>query len=132
MHSVTRAYRLPLTLSRPSRRMSLCVPSTPLPLASTRAGVAHARPSPHLSAPAFSTHASQLVKARIEAAHEPELGREPSLNALAMTFASLGIGKNMQRLVILVASVTAALELFIWCEYVWNWWGRRDDGIMEK
>ncbi|KAJ5485485.1 hypothetical protein N7539_005473 [Penicillium diatomitis] len=98
---------------------------------SPRAASHSVRSPSHLVAPAFSTHASQLVKARMEAAHESELGREPSLNALTMTFESLGIGKNMQRLVILIASVTAALELFIWCEYVWNWWGR-DDSMIEK
>lgn len=57
---------------------------------------------------------------------DAELGSKPGWTPLAMCFESLGIGKNMKMLVILIASVTASLELFIWCEYIWEWWKCED------
>jgi hypothetical protein len=72
---------------------------------------------PHSFTSAFSTQAIHLEKAKSQT--DPDAG---SWKPLAMSFESIGIGKNMKMLVLLIASVTAILEVFICCESVWNWW----------
>lgn len=85
---------------------------------------------PHLSSSAFSTQAIRTEKAKAHPEQDSGLGSKPGLTPLAMSFESLGIGKNMKMLVILIASVTATLELFIWCESIWNWWkGEEGDQV---
>jgi hypothetical protein len=53
------------------------------------------------------------------------------ITPLAMSFESIGIGKNVKRIVLLMATVTAMLELFIWCESTWNWWKGEEGDKLE-
>ncbi|KAJ5368996.1 uncharacterized protein N7496_008756 [Penicillium cataractarum] len=71
-------------------------------------------------------HALRMEKAKPQT--DPDAG---ALKPLAMSFESIGIGKNMKRLVLLIASVTATLELFIWCESIWNWWKGEEGDKLE-
>ncbi|KAJ5438183.1 uncharacterized protein N7458_009181 [Penicillium daleae] len=72
-----------------------------------------------------------MEKAKSQAEADSGLGSKPAWTPVAMSFESLGIGKNMKNLVLLIASVTAALELFIWCESIWNWWKAEEGDRVE-
>lgn len=67
-----------------------------------------------------------MEKAKTQA--DPDSG---AWKPLAMSFESIGVGKNMKMLILLVASVTATLELFIWCESIWNWWKGKEGDKLE-
>lgn len=72
---------------------------------------------------AFSTRTTSLGTAQSQRKPDNNYwGSKPFGTPLAMSFESLGIRKNMQLLVMLVLSVGAILEAFLWGEKVWIWY----------
>ncbi|OQE21816.1 hypothetical protein PENSTE_c011G07043 [Penicillium steckii] len=71
----------------------------------------------------FSTRTNILEHAQSQRKPDDNYwGSKPFGTPLAMSFESLGIRKNVQLLVMLVLSVGAILEAFLWGEKVWIWY----------
>ncbi|EZF33552.1 hypothetical protein H109_01942 [Trichophyton interdigitale MR816] len=44
---------------------------------------------------------------------------------------SLGIGKNMKIILLIVLSVLGTIETWFWCKAIWTWWkgGKKDKNV---
>ncbi|EFR03332.1 hypothetical protein MGYG_06329 [Nannizzia gypsea CBS 118893] len=117
MSSMQQLFRLPL---RGSLRLSR-VRVGPQPQLSQIHLLRNPRPT---SVPTFSTYAALFNSkspSNASAGPDSDPNNDP-YRTPPVSLESLGIGKNMKILLLVVLSVLGTIETWFWCKAIWTWW----------